>query len=265
MDSVTASPVYIAQLGRREQTMKAIESKSFNLKHAETRDCSRPCFEGAKLKMYDRSILMGSIRQPVQLRKVQTLDRSAPILDKSVHIRLVERRNFLDTVLMGAQTFYNKVRTAFTKLHFGKESKVKPDPAVEKAFAQILADITESRASLKHVSTISDKSKPFLPSPYALQHTREKVLEDIKTTHKLHHVSQVVDKSRPFIPAKVTLRKANRSFLKEVETVSLQSLHHNNNICDKSAPVLPEGKVDLHKIDRQTLLNEIRSAPSASM
>jgi len=257
-------------LGRHEKVMREIVVNEGRLKPTSTNDRSMPIIPSSvKLRMFDRSSLMNSIHNPS--RKLRCVsrdmcnDRSAPVIQKGLHIKFVERRTFLDTILVGAQTYFGKLRDSFTGIWGTSARKISPDDA--KIFSQIMVDIMDNRQSLKHVPSekICDKSKPFLPSAFALQHTRTRVLEDIKTcsSARLNHVSQINDRSRAFIPAKVALKKFERGpLLKEVESVSIKSLNHVEVINDKSKPQIEN--INLRKHDRGSLLQEIK-ASAASM
>jgi len=93
----------------------------FQLRHvAKCRDRSAPVIEANYLKkVYDRTGLMTSLRGAVQLKVLKysdIKDRSAPKIDPTVHIRFVERKAFLDTVLGGAYNFYERLLGAVSNI-----------------------------------------------------------------------------------------------------------------------------------------------------
>lgn len=301
-----AAAVEITMLGRRDRLMRDIMAGGFKLKHtAILCDRSAPKFpENAQLKRsYNRVFLMESLRTARPLTHVSSdniRDRSAPRIDKHTVIKFVERRYFLDNVLQGAENFYNRLlgslksskqnlaasthslanalKTSTQNLACSLRDTlmVAADSVSISTRHSLLKDIEANRAQLKHVpsQSIRDKSKPFLPSPYALEQTRKNealarcnnsrtlFLSEIKfraVCRSLNHVA-TCDKSAPAIAAsKYNLHQWDRkALLAEVKKPAAHDLHPVRDVHDASVPVLPSGPINLHKDTRKNLLCEVK-------
>jgi len=287
--------------------MRDLLAGGFKLKHsAILLDRSSPKIEGAQLKKtYNRRFLMESIRtsrrlSPVSAQNIK--DRSAPRIDRNIHIRFVERRSFLDNVLQGAENFYSRLLHSLKTSTHSLASSTQSLAGSLKGTTQSLAaslkdtlfesaetlaanlrtrqslvqDIAENRALLKHIPSrdIKDRSKPFLPSPYALQETKKnealarshsRLLSEIRykaVCRSLNHVS-THDSSKPMVSGQTqfNLHKWDRKkMLQEVESPSAHQLHNVTQICDRSAPFLPSGTINLHKDSgrKHQLLQEVK-------
>jgi len=291
--------------------MREVMAGGVQLKHTEiVSDRSAPRLEGAQLKKtYNRRFLMESIRTPRRLSPVSSeniRNRSAPKIDPSVHIKMVQRRPFLDNVLQGAEDFYNRLlgtvsrvqgtlkntRASLTSSAQSLASNVKgttdflaallkDTPASRDATSahrrQLLAEIAENRALLRKTPSgdIKDRSKPFLPSAYALEQTRKndalartlierhsRLLSEIRykaVVRSLNHVS-TRDLSKPAISGQehYNIHKIDRkALLLEVASPEAHQLH-SVKVCDKSCPVLPAGNINFHKDTRKHLCAEVK-------
>jgi len=164
---------------------------------------------------------------------------------------------------------------------FKRERSRTEEASIYAAYAELLRDVEKNRQDfLNHVllSEISDRSKPFLPSSYAVQqnqrspaqsypfHARRQVNAEIKCTatlQTLNHVSIRHDSSAPLIPNQVKdlLNNDRKKLVEELQKIDIKStLHHASEVSDRSTPIIPE-TVDLTKTNpMKQILKEVKSS-----
>jgi len=74
-------------------------SKPQELKKAETVDKSAPIIEPTlKIKHVDRNTLLDEVKSDHELKKTETVDKSAPVIDSTVNVKKIDRNTLLDEV-----------------------------------------------------------------------------------------------------------------------------------------------------------------------
>jgi len=136
-------------------------SQPKELKKAETVDKSAPMIDNSvKIKKVDRNSLLEEVKSDHELKKTETVDKSAPVLDSTIHVKKIDRNCLLDEV--------------------------------------------KSEHELKHTETV-DKSAPVIEPVTVKKIDRVGFLESIKKGPEvpLEKPTAVTDRSTPVTPLKI--------------------------------------------------------------
>jgi len=248
-------------------------------------------------KGYNRRFLMEAVRQQ-QHRLNHVLpencrDRSAPKIARDAHIRIVDRRTFLDGILVGAQCWYTRVidrlassasslassaisiRSSANSLVSSVRNRLLDTPEALNFRKSLIGDIEENRAQLRHIRDWekNDRSRPFVASSYALESSRKNaelsrkideahgnLMNEVRSGRSLNHVLFTGDTSKKILSGKYNLHKWDRKKLLS-EIRAPHQLSSVAKVCDRSAPVInQQGHFNLlQNNQRKQLLAEVKT------
>jgi len=143
--------------------LTAVSQPRAELKKTETVDKSAPIIEdNLKIKHVDRNNLLSQVKSDHELTKTETVDKSAPVIDSTIIVKKVDRNTHLDQV--------------------------------------------KSEHDLKHIETV-DKSAPVIESVTVKKIDRVGFLESIKKGPEtpLETPTAVTDRSTPVTPLKMNV------------------------------------------------------------
>jgi len=208
---------------------------------------------------------------------VESINRTASLASaKTSAFASVVAEKANEVVERGRQILRSHSQEEIARIRRNKARSATEEASVYAGYAALLRDVEQNRQeTLNHVllSEMRDRSKPFIPSAYALEqnqknqaypfHARRQVLSEIRrpaTLRKLNHVS-IRDTSVPAIPTEVKglLNNDRKKLIKELSQSDVK-LAHVAETADRSAPALPEGKIDLGKGNsKKALLEEVKA------
>merc|ERR1712098_128862 len=86
-----------------DQVLKDIEG-DHSLKHVETVDKSAPVIDSeVHIKKVDREGFLNEVKADHSLKHVETTDKSAPAIDPEVHVKKVDRTGLLSEIEAGKE------------------------------------------------------------------------------------------------------------------------------------------------------------------
>lgn len=162
-------------------------------------------------------VLKGVDGKKSELKKAETVDKSAPVMEEGTAVKKVDRSGFLDSVSAGADL-------------------KKVDDVADRS-TPVIEDV--------EVTTVDRKAQVATLQKAAVARAIKSTDAELKST-------ETVDKSSPVIEA-VEIKKVDRSgFVNEV--VGGAELKAAGEVHDRSAPVIE--KVEVKKVDRKGILSD---------
>eukprot|EP00011_Vannellida_sp_DIVA3-517-6-12_P011018 CAMPEP_0114611450 /NCGR_PEP_ID=MMETSP0168-20121206/4122_1 /TAXON_ID=95228 ORGANISM="Vannella sp., Strain DIVA3 517/6/12" /NCGR_SAMPLE_ID=MMETSP0168 /ASSEMBLY_ACC=CAM_ASM_000044 /LENGTH=641 /DNA_ID=CAMNT_0001822423 /DNA_START=16 /DNA_END=1941 /DNA_ORIENTATION=+ len=156
--------------------LKGVDSAKSDLKKAETVDKSAPKVEeGTAVKKVDRSGFLDSVSAGADLKKVdEVADRSKPVIDEAVEVTTVDRKAQVATLQKAA----------------------------------VAREIKKTDSGLKSAETV-DKSAPVIESVEIKKVDRSEFTSEVESGKELKAAAEVHDRSAPVIE-KVEVKKVDR-------------------------------------------------------